>query len=127
MFTTQHLPILEAPAGRGPITVAVRPQGIPLCLPPCECVDCVTQFRSNQEQNVDRFVYERDLPASKATKIVAKHTEGIQSHRAYLQRMCAFHGNTITNRWRKKSRDRREACLLQADPNMYPSSGFFHA
>lgn len=124
MFTTQHLPILEAPAGRGPITVAVRPQGIPLCLPPCECVDCVTQFRSDQEQNVDRFVYERDLPTAKATQIVAKHMEGIQSHRAYLQRMCVFHGNTITNRWRKKSRDKREACLLQADPTMYPQQWF---
>lgn len=51
MFTTQHLPILEAPAGREPITVAVRPQGIPLCLPPCECVDCVSQFRSDQDRS----------------------------------------------------------------------------
>lgn len=84
----------------------------------------MTHFHSDQEQNVECFVSERDLTATKATQFVAKCMEGIESHRAYLKSMYIFHGNTITNRWRKRCRDKREAYLLQADPNMYPQQRF---
>ena len=44
--------------------------------------------------------------------------------RAYLQRQCNLRGNTILSRWKKKSRDKREACLLAADPGLFPDPWF---
>lgn len=108
-----HLP----PPHRGP-KLCYAP-GVPFCPPPCTCVDCIQQFRSEEDQVIDRSCYERTISDSEAHSIVGECARSINEDLRFLQDQCAAYGNTIRSRWKKKSRDKREASLLQVQPDMY--------
>jgi len=119
---SEHLPLGKPPPGKGP-QYSIRPD-VPICPPPCECVDCDQQYRCLADQNVDRFVYERKISDSAAQSIAKECTTSIMNDLQFLRDRCCSHGNTIISRWKKKSRDKRQAFLLQVAPDMYPSLWF---
>ena len=92
---------------------------VPVYLPPCECVDCQEQYYTSNQQNIDRYCYVGELSDPEAQQILAEYMESLRSDQEYLQRQCASHGDTIMNRWKKKSREKRQTWLLQADPTLY--------
>ncbi|KAH0291150.1 hypothetical protein M436DRAFT_56638 [Aureobasidium namibiae CBS 147.97] len=83
--------------------------------PPCECVNCSSQFLSVNQQDYDRFRYMTTVTPAAAKTSLANFISQIDADRAYLTDLCKNFGNTIISRWRKKSRNKREALLLLAD------------
>lgn len=86
--------------------------------PPCDCVNCSSQFLSMTQQDYDRFRYEPVITPAAAKTVLASFINQIDADRAYLAGLCDQYGNTIISRWRKKSRNKREALLLLADPTI---------
>ena len=86
--------------------------------PPCECVNCSSQFLTMNQQDYDRFRYKPVITPAAAKTMLASFTNHIDADRAYLAGLCDKYGNTIISRWRKKSRNKREALLLLADPSI---------
>lgn len=86
--------------------------------PPCECVNCNSQFLSMNQQDYDRFRYKPVITPAAAKTTLAGFINQIDTNRAYLAGLCDKYGNTIISRWRKKSRNKREALLLLADPTI---------
>ncbi|KAH0346468.1 hypothetical protein KCU81_g3898, partial [Aureobasidium melanogenum] len=87
------------------------------CETPCECSICQEQFIGTQKQD-DGYYYSTVVAPVTAQATLAALTSKIKADRAYLAELCAKFGNTILSRWRKKSRDKREALLLLADPTI---------
>ena len=120
MYVADHAPLLQAPPVKGPSYVRAT---VIFRQAECECADCEQQFRSSSEQGIDRFVYEKEISKPDASKITKERVRNILADRAYLG-TCLLHGNTILSRWKKKSRDKREACLLQIDQHLCPHQWF---
>ncbi|KAF2097590.1 hypothetical protein NA57DRAFT_58165 [Rhizodiscina lignyota] len=91
---------------------------------PCECVDCRTQFYTENDQVVDRWNYVAEVLDAQAEKIIGKYVSQIRDNREYLRRQCEANGDRILSRWRKKSREHRANLLLQVDPDLYPHQWF---
>jgi hypothetical protein len=70
------------------------------------------------QQDSDRFRYETLVTPAAARTTLANFTSQIEIDRFYLADLCDKYGNTILSRWRKKSRNKREALLLLADPTI---------
>lgn len=120
MYLADHLPALQPPPVKGP--AYVRGTGV-FRQAKCECADCEQQFRTSSEQDIDRFAYEKEISKSEASRITQERVQNIAADRDYLRKRL-LHGNAILSRWKKKSRDKREACLLQVDPELYPHQWF---
>jgi hypothetical protein len=127
MQAYQHLPL------RGnsiqDIISSIRPDRViyirenadsPICPPPCECVDCQNQFYITEEQKQVRFSYKAQISDVEAREILKDYILRIRNNREFLQKQCAVYGDRILSRWRKKSREQRAACLLHAEPDLYP-------
>ncbi|KAI5198507.1 hypothetical protein AUEXF2481DRAFT_33212 [Aureobasidium subglaciale EXF-2481] len=85
---------------------------------PCECASCRQQFVPPELQKAFCHKYENMVRPQEAEVSLAKFVSQINIDRAHLAELCSIFGNTILSRWRKKSRDKREALLIQADPTM---------
>ncbi|KAG9858920.1 hypothetical protein KCU98_g361, partial [Aureobasidium melanogenum] len=72
----------------------------------------------------DHCGYESVISPDAARTLLADLMKKINTDRAYLANACEQFGNTIASRWRKKSRDKREALLLQADPTIEKDAEF---
>ena len=83
---------------------------------PCECINCRSQFLGMDLQNFDKYRYNSVVTPAAARTSLAKFVTQINIDKAYLAELCDKHGNTISSRWRKKSRVKREKLLLLADP-----------
>lgn len=123
MQAVNHLPI-HAANYNGPKGPPVVVANVPLYPPPCECDDCQEHYYTAEEQNVDRLCYTKVISDLGAQQILAKYVESLYDDRQYLQSQCASYGDVIVNRWKKKSRDKGQVCLLQADPYLYPGQWF---
>jgi hypothetical protein len=123
MHARDHLPLRE-PNYKGPKGPSLVVREVPLCPPPCECADCEEHYYTTKEQSIDRFCYVKKISEIEAQRIVREYTQSLHCDREYLQRSCASHGDTIVNRWKKKSREKRQDCLLQADPTLYQDQWF---
>ena len=88
--------------------------------PPCECLECVQQFRTEEQQIKKVFTYTTGLSDLEAQKKAAEITQSITANLQYLKEQCNANGNSIMKRWKKKSREKREALLLDVAPDMYP-------
>lgn len=53
-----------------------------------------------------------------------KYRKSLCTDREDLHRKCASHGDTIVNRWKKMSREKRQECLLRVDPDLHPDQWF---
>ncbi|KAG9556117.1 hypothetical protein KCU71_g6171, partial [Aureobasidium melanogenum] len=71
-----------------------------------------------EAQLFDSFRYETIVKPDIAQNTLANFVNKIKEDRAYLTNLCDKFGNTILTRWKKKSRDKREALLLSADPTI---------
>lgn len=96
----------------------ISPEGIVRYMAPCECGHCEQQFRTLEWQRRNIFWYASVTTPAVASTLLANLTNKINTDRTYLANMCEKFGNTISSRWRKKSRDKREALLLLADPSI---------
>lgn len=96
----------------------------PKCETPCECGICQEQFKGTDKQDEDSHCYSTVVAPATAQATLADLTSKINTDRAYLADPCEKFGNTILSRWRKKSRDKREALLLLADPTIAKNPWF---
>ncbi|KAF2670698.1 hypothetical protein BT63DRAFT_354576, partial [Microthyrium microscopicum] len=96
----------------------------PAYKPPCSCPDCDSYWYTYQEQHTDRYCYVDQVTNAQAQKIISTHIEQIKADRQTLVDRCALHGDRIITRWKKKSRDQRASCLIQAEPDLYPQQWF---
>lgn len=87
--------------------------------PPCECIDCQHGFYASLEQYSPAFSYRGRILDSDATRIAAAHIRDAQQERQYLLQRLTSHADIIMNRWKKKSRDTREALLTETIPELY--------
>lgn len=87
--------------------------------PPCECIDCQHGFYASLEQYRLAFSYRGRILDSDAKRIAAAHIRDAQQERQYLLRRLTSHADIIMNRWKKKSRDTREALLTETIPELY--------
>ncbi|KAG9563939.1 hypothetical protein KCU71_g5110, partial [Aureobasidium melanogenum] len=112
MFSTHHWEKRPDPV------VPVLVKELPIYAPPCACSNCEQQFVRKELQQIDRHRYESVIAPDVARNLLADFVNKTNSDRSYLAGLCHKYGNTILSRWRKKSRDKREALLLQADPSI---------
>ncbi|KAF7954132.1 hypothetical protein EAE96_005264 [Botrytis aclada] len=85
------------------------------------CTECDSQYRTVDLQVIDRLAYAEALSVHEAETIAKSYSKSIKDDLEYLRRMLAVHGNTIINRWRKKSRDKRTKTLQTAFPRIFPT------
>ena len=88
-----------------------------ICTPPCECVDCQHGFYASQEQHRPYYWYRGRLSDHDAKRIAARHVRDAQQDMECLQQRLA-HADTIINRWKKKSREKRQALLVETIPEL---------
>ncbi|TGO16561.1 hypothetical protein BTUL_0026g00130 [Botrytis tulipae] len=74
---------------------------------------------------MDRMAYAEALSVHEAKTIVKSYADAIKDDSKYLQRMVTVHGNTIVNRWKKKSCDKRTKTLQTAFPCIFPTKRNF--
>ncbi|PMD57413.1 uncharacterized protein K444DRAFT_615869 [Hyaloscypha bicolor E] len=90
-----------------------------ICTPPCECTDCQHSFYASEEQYRPCFWYRGRVSDRDAEIIAARHIKDAEQERQYLLQRLASHADTIVNRWKKKSRAKRQALLAGAIPELY--------
>lgn len=71
-----------------------------------------------EAQRFDRYLYETIVKPDAARTTLTDFVNKIKEDRVYLTNLCNKFGNSILGRWKKKSRDKREALLLLADPTI---------
>ena len=115
MFTTVlstpvHTRIAEAFHG-------VRPEDKREELPPCksDCPDCSEQYRILYQLFKDPWRYRTELSDHQAIAIAAGFNQSLHTDLDHLRTRISSHGDAIAGRWKKKSREKRQALLLQAD------------
>lgn len=89
--------------------------------PPCDCYQCSQQYRDEDSQKIDRFLYTRGLSEAEARKLMASYVRDTRADLQYVRTKLSCHGDTIRSRWTKKSRVKRATSLLEAMPGMYES------
>lgn len=89
-------------------------------MPPCECSECVQQFRSGHAQEHKILAYSFALSDAEARQKAENFTTSISRNLVYLRQRCQNNGDSIVKRWKKKSRNKREALLRDIDPDLYP-------
>ncbi|KAF7936732.1 hypothetical protein BELL_0162g00170 [Botrytis elliptica] len=87
--------------------------------PPCECSECVQQFLSQKVQE-HQTTYSFALSDVEAQQKAGGFATEISRNLVYLRQQCQTNGDSIIKRWKKKSRNKREALLRDIDPNLYP-------
>ncbi|KAF7867472.1 uncharacterized protein EAF02_009663 [Botrytis sinoallii] len=105
--------------------IYTRRQGVFWCYrhcfePPCECSEFVQQFLSQEAQKHQMTTYSFVLADVEARQKAAEFATDISKNLVYLRQQCQNNGDSIIKRWKKKSRNKREALLRDIDPNLYP-------
>ena len=81
--------------------------------PDPECVECHQQSRDKTEQWAPNITYVPPyLTPRQADKIVSDYVTSIATDLGYLKAKIAAHGNTIINKWKKKSHQKRHDDLV---------------
>ncbi|KAK5123148.1 hypothetical protein LTR85_003346 [Meristemomyces frigidus] len=87
-----------------------------------DCVECWMQFKTATLPGLD----ERDdgelvmkLSDDNAREIAKNFASEAEADRLYIQTKLAECGDAIRSRWKKKSKDKRELMLLEAEPELY--------
>lgn len=113
-------PQSEASEGEGPPFLARYIDPDSIYKPPCECADCGNGFYTVEEQTkTPSLFYVGKISDHDAKQVAGTLVKDIQERRAYLMQRPASHGDTIINRWKKKSQAKRQELLLSAVPEMY--------
>ncbi|THY34824.1 hypothetical protein D6D01_01833 [Aureobasidium pullulans] len=118
MFTSGHMTRDVEPE------IYILVDHIPIHSAPCECGSCEQQFIRKELQNKTLYMYEAVVPAVDAKSLLSRYTTQINTDRAYLADRCDRFGDTILSRWRKKSYNKRETLILQADSTIEKEAWF---
>jgi hypothetical protein len=89
-------------------------------VPPCESTEREQQFRTFEDQSEKIMTYSQALSDAEAAEMAASLTLKIFEDRQFLKEQCKILGNTMLRRWKKKTKEKREALLLEVNPQMYP-------
>ncbi|TVY81625.1 hypothetical protein LSUE1_G004822 [Lachnellula suecica] len=90
-----------------------------LVQPPCECLQCLQQFRKASDQSVKLYAYSAALSYDEAEKMATGLLQSMPENILYLRHQCSVNGDLILKRWKKSSK-KRSSYLLAADPDLYP-------
>jgi len=71
------------------------------------------------EQYRPRFCYRGRISDRDAERIAAGYIRDAQQERQYLLERLASHADIIVNRWKKKSREKRQALLVETISELY--------
>lgn len=85
---------------------------------PCECHFCQHGWKTVFQQDWTVNWYKGTIRDPDARRQLAKHIQSASEDREYLKQRLSSHGDVIMNRWKKKSRDKRQALLLEAMPGL---------
>ena len=110
---------MEGPSSPAYITNMSNTVMASVYTPPCECIDCQHGFYASAEQYRPAFSYRGRISDSDAKRVAAAHIRDAQQERQYLLQRLASHADIIMNRWKKKSRDKRQALLAETIPELY--------
>ena len=83
------------------------------------CTECNAQYRTLDMQAVDRLACAEALSVHEAKTIAKSYANTIKDDLEYLRCIVAVRGNTITNRWRKKSGGKSDKTLQTAFPRIF--------
>lgn len=86
--------------------------------PPCECVECLQQFRTAAEQQIHTNIYTKAISWEDAQDNCNDWVQGISIGRGFLRHAISKHGNTIVNRWKKRSVFKRTSLLKEIFPGI---------
>lgn len=110
---------MEGPSSLAHVTNTSNTVMVSVYTPPCECIDCQHGFYASKEQYRPAFAYRGRISDSDAKRVAAAHIRDAQKERQYLLQRLASHADIIMNRWKKKSRDKRQALLAETIPELY--------
>lgn len=110
---------MEGPSSPAYVTNMSNPVMVSVYTPPCECIDCQHGFYASLEQYRPALSYRGRISDSDAKRVAAAHIRDAQQERQYLLQRLASHADIIMNRWKKKSRDKRQALLAETIPELY--------
>ncbi|KAI1313233.1 hypothetical protein F5Y03DRAFT_338481 [Xylaria venustula] len=86
--------------------------------PPCSCPDCQNGFYQKEEQYHPEFSYRFRLSDNEARCLCREYLEQAEASRARLSSRLASHADVVMSKWRKQSKEKREAVLRAAAPYM---------
>jgi hypothetical protein len=109
--------ILEAPPEVALLTVR---QNAPVRIAPCECVECLQQFRTTAAQKTPHTMYTKHINWKSAQVKCNTWIQEITSSQDFLRDAINKQGNTIISRWKKRSVAKRSAILTSIFPNIAP-------
>jgi hypothetical protein len=81
---------------------------------PCDCADCEQSYYNLEELHW----YRGRVSDEGAKQIISQYVCESDEDRRYLAQKIVAFGSTIINRWKKKSRQKREQCLQEAAPEL---------
>lgn len=81
---------------------------------PCGCADCEQSFYNLEELHW----YHGRVSDDEAKQIISNYVRQADEDRIFLARCLVGFGTTIINRWKKKSRQKRQQCLQEAAPDI---------
>ena len=99
--------------------VIVR-QGMPFRDAPCECVQCLQQFRATATQMIHHKMYTKHIGWKNAQIKCNTWVQEITSSQKFLRDAINKKGNTIVSRWKKRSATKRAAMLTDIFPDIAP-------
>lgn len=88
----------------------------PTCTDKCET--CFASYRSENAQRVSMHEYHAAVTDEEADAKVKSMTESTAIDLIYVRTKLELYGDTISKRWRKRTKDKRTALLLSAMPNL---------
>ncbi|KAF1849227.1 uncharacterized protein K460DRAFT_279546 [Cucurbitaria berberidis CBS 394.84] len=91
---------------------------VPMCPPPCTCVDCETYYYAPDKQQVDRFRYTSTLTDAESRSLLKGYMKDICEAQRYLRKAIQQNGDYVLSRWRKLTQTKRVAMLQQVEPDL---------
>jgi hypothetical protein len=64
----------------------------------CECLDCQNSFFTMDEQQIDRYAYDKVLTAAQAKDVLSGYMNDISSSQKYLVQSTEKYGDQILTR-----------------------------
>lgn len=87
---------------------------------PCECVECLQQFRSLAAQMKHHKMYTKHISWKSAQLKCNTWVQEITFSQEFLRDAIRRRGNTIVSRWKKRRVARRSAMLTDIFPDIAP-------
>ncbi|CRG82823.1 hypothetical protein PISL3812_00169 [Talaromyces islandicus] len=81
---------------------------------PCDCYDCEQSFYNLEELHW----YRGRVSDEEVKQILSHHVRSATEDRNYISQRLAAFGSTLINRWKKKSRQKRQQCLQETAPDL---------